>query len=371
MLYIESMFVPRLSSRVKRFRQIKPYTWNFACSICGDQSKGRQKYRAYVYPMKGFLGYKCHHCGASMSFGNFLKMEHPDLYKEFVLERYKEASSSHIPHTNPKEVMDISKVSNNEGTFFDGLERCSELSPDHSAVKFLNDRQIPKQFWDDLWYCEYIKEFSNSVAPGTFKKVSYDHPRVVIPYKNQKGEVVAFTARALGNEEPKYLMVKLDEHAERIYGIDRLDYGKTIYVTEGAIDSMFLPNAIAISGASYNTPFLQELMDQGHRFVIVPDNEPRNREVCANIKNAIKLNYNISLLPGTIKQKDINDMIKAGYPPNVIVDTIEENVAHGLTAMMKYNAWTKVSTKRTMNEENKTKNANSYRELNSLLSGGS
>jgi hypothetical protein len=134
---------------------------------------------------------------------------------------------------------------------------------------------------------------------------------------------------------------------------------------------MFLPNAIAISGASYNTPFLQELMDQGHRFVIVPDNEPRNREVCANIKNAIKLNYNISLLPGTIKQKDINDMIKAGYPPNVIVDTIEENVTHGLTAMMKYSAWTKVSTKRTMNEENKTKNANPYRELNSLLSRGS
>lgn len=371
MLYIESMFVPRLSSRVKRFRQIKPYTWNFACSICGDQSKGKQKYRAYVYPMKGFLGYKCHHCGASMSFGNFLKMEYPDLYKEFVLERYKEASSPHIPHTNINEVMDISKVSSNEGTFFDGLERCSELSPDHSAVKFLIDRQIPKQFWDDLWYCEYIKEFSNSVAPGTFKKVSYDHPRVVIPYKNQQGDVVAFAARALGNEEPKYLMVKLDEPAERIYGIDRLDYRKTIYVTEGAIDSMFLPNAIAISGASYNTPFLQELMNQGHRFVIVPDNEPRNREVCANIKNAIKLNYNISLLPGTIKQKDINDMIKAGYPPNVIVDTIEENVAHGLAAMMKYSVWTKVSTKRTKNEENKTKNANPYRELNSLLSRGS
>ena len=371
MLYIESMFVPRLSSRVKRFRQVKPYTWNFACSICGDQSKGKQKYRAYVFPMKGFLGYKCHHCGASMSFGNYLKMEHPDLYKEFVVERYKESTSSRVPHSDIKEVMEINKVSSNEGSFYDGLERCSELSPDHSAVRFLISRQIPKQFWDDLWYCEFIKEFANSVAPGTFKKESYDHPRVIIPYKNKEGEVVAFTARALGTEEPKYLMVKLDEDAERIYGIERLDYGKTIYVTEGAIDSMFLPNAIAISGASYNTPFLQELSNKGHRFVIVPDNEPRNREVCANIKTAIKFNYNISLLPSTIKQKDINDMIKAGMTPVEVLSLIEANVTYGLAAMMRYNIWTKVNDKRITNEENKTKNANPYRELNSLLSRGS
>jgi hypothetical protein len=267
--------------------------------------------------------------------------------------------------------MEINKVSSNEGSFYDGLERCSELSPDHSAVKFLINRQIPKQFWDDLWYCEFIKEFANSVVPGTFKKESYDHPRVIIPYKNKEGEVVAFTARALGTEEPKYLMVKLDEDAERIYGIERLDYGKTIYVTEGAIDSMFLPNAIAISGASYNTPFLQDLSDKGHRFVIVPDNEPRNREVCANIKTAIKYNYNISLLPSTIKQKDINDMIKAGMTPVEVLRLIEANVTYGLAAMMKYNTWTKVNNKRIMNEENKTKNANPYRELNNLLSRGS
>lgn len=368
MLYIETMFVPRLSSRVKRFKQVKPYVWNFSCPLCGDISKGKQKARGYVYPMKGFMGYKCHHCGVSISFGNLLKQEFPDIYKEFVLERYKNSNDSNHQHTDITEVIPVNKVHSKEESFFDDLEQCSLLSSNHSAIKFLRDRQIPEQFWDDIYYCEFIKDFANKNVPDTFKSTAYDHARIVIPYFNARKDVIGFTARAIGNQEPKYLYIKMDEQAERIYGLERVDLSKTIYVTEGPIDSMFLPNAVAVSGASYSSPFLTQ---HKRNIVIVPDNEPRNREVCANIKSAITAGYNVSLLPATVKEKDINDMVKAGRSPEDLVALIDANVVQGLAATLKYTYWTMTKRKQgPLNGKTKeTADANSYRELNRLLSG--
>ena len=39
--------------------------------------------------MKSGLVYKCHNCGVGRSFGNFLKEQAPELYDEYVMERYK------------------------------------------------------------------------------------------------------------------------------------------------------------------------------------------------------------------------------------------------------------------------------------------
>ena len=89
MLYIDSRYAVMLGPRVKNFKQKKDYLWNLSCSICGDVSKGRQKARGYIYkvPGQGTLNYKCHHCGASMSLGSFLKQTQPDLFKQYVFDR--------------------------------------------------------------------------------------------------------------------------------------------------------------------------------------------------------------------------------------------------------------------------------------------
>ena len=65
-----------------------------------------------------------------------------------------------------------------------------------------------------------------------------DHPRLLIPFRNEKGEIFAYQGRAFGNEQPKYITIKLDEDADKIYGLDRVDKDKEIYVVEGPIDSM-------------------------------------------------------------------------------------------------------------------------------------
>ena len=41
----------------------------------------------------------------------------------------------------------------------------------------------------------------------------------------------------------------IDEDAPKIYGLDTVDKGATVYITEGPFDSTFLCNSIAMCGA--------------------------------------------------------------------------------------------------------------------------
>ena len=343
MLYIDDKFARMLSSRVKNFRNLKQYTYNFSCDVCGDMGKGRQRTRGYVYRAgnSDYLNYKCHHCAASMTVGSYLKKMHPDLYKEYSFERYTATNKKHVPHK--KLQLDVvPAVFANTETLFDshleGLKNCANLSEDHPVAKYLRKRMIPKDKWDLLYFTRGFKKYTNSVIPNKFKDEEDDHPRLVIPYFNNHGKMFAFVGRAFGKEEPKYYTIKLTEE-DRVFGLDRIDASKKIYATEGPIDSLFLPNAIAVSGSSFDNPTLQSLKS---RLVIVHDNEPRSREITKIIKKNIQLGYSICLFPHSVKEKDINEMIQAGYTQEEIVDTIDENTYHGIEALMRFTHWSLV-----------------------------
>ena len=337
MLYQESTFVTRISPYVLNFTQKKPYLWGLSCPICGDVSKGRQKVRGYIYRpgSSDHLNYKCHHCGASMSFGSFLKTKFPELYKEFVFSRYELTSKARVPHKNFSAMVKTESFPLVDSAV-DKLRKCEGLGDDHPVAKYLLKRMIPKEQWKHIYYTLDFMKYTNGLLPNKFKKLENDHPRLVLPYFTEHGKMFAYVARAFGNEEPKYYTIKLDEDKERIYGLDRLDYSKKIYAVEGPVDSLLLPNAIAVSGSSFDTPTMQALKSV---VTIVGDNEPRSREIVKILKKNIELGYNVCMLPHTVKEKDINDLIVSGMSSKEIVDLIEANTYHGIKATLKFAEW--------------------------------
>ena len=150
---------------------------------------------------------------------------------------------------------------------------------------------------------------TNSVTPKFVEPIVDEHPRMIIPYFTSAGKCFAFQARAYGKEEPKYYTIKVDETEEKIYGLDRIDFGRRVYVVEGPIDSLFLPNAIAVSGSSFDTPTIRRLLANA---TIVMDNEPRNKEIVKQLEKYIELGYSVCMFPDTVTQKDINEMILHG-----------------------------------------------------------
>ena len=87
--HIDSKYIGIISPRLEKFKRVKANLYNFRCPICGDSQKHKNKARGYFYSIKNNTNYKCHNCGASLSFANFLKQSDPTLYKKFVMEKFK------------------------------------------------------------------------------------------------------------------------------------------------------------------------------------------------------------------------------------------------------------------------------------------
>ena len=93
MNFIDVKYINLISSRLIKFKRVKANLYNFRCPICGDSQKNKNKTRGYLYSMKADVNYKCHNCGISMTFSNFLKKVDPVIHKQYVFERFKNGST--------------------------------------------------------------------------------------------------------------------------------------------------------------------------------------------------------------------------------------------------------------------------------------
>lgn len=338
MIYNDLKFVNLVSHRLRNFKQKDTHYWNCSCPLCGDSKKDLRKARGYILESKNKLLYKCFNCGVSMSFGSLLKRIDSNLYNEYALENYKDSTSIKTPHApaplfkkEPEQEILVDAA-------LDAVQRCDKLPITHQAVKYLISRKIPKDKWNLFYHTDTFKKYTNKLLPGKFEPVKFEHARLIIPFFTNAGKMFAYQARAYGDEEPKYFTIKLDENEEKIYGQDRVDYSKTIYVVEGPIDSLFLDNALAVSGSSFDTPTIKSLASNA---VLVMDNEPRNKQIVKQFGEYIDSGYTVCIWPDNIQQKDINEMLLAGMTKAQIMETINTNTYQGLSAKLQFNQWRK------------------------------
>jgi len=207
------------------------------------------------------------------------------------------------------------------------------------ARDYLNHRHIPKDKWDELYYVENSQSLS-SLDYKYRDRVFGNDPRLVLPFYSRQGKLVGVSGRALNSNKLRYLTLKFDDQESLIYGLRTVDYNKRVYVTEGPIDSLFLPNAIAVGGSDFSK--LKSIVPT-EEAVVVFDNEPRNGELVKKMVQIIDDGFTICLWPKSIAQKDINDMILNGLSAKIVEQTINENKFSGLSAKMALSDWSKVS----------------------------
>jgi hypothetical protein len=216
------------------------------------------------------------------------------------------------------------------------LPTIAELNTEHPAKVYLQDRKIPDKFLNQLYYCENFKKWTNE-QKYTFESIDQDEPRIIIPLINNR-EIIGFQGRSLNkNSKIKYITIILDENQPKIYGLDNVDWNKTVYITEGPIDSMFIDNAIAMVGADIDKMFL--ISNFNVDFVIVYDNEKRNKQIVERMEKAIDLKLSIVIWPSNVNEKDINDMVLSGLDVNSM---LKSNRYSGLEAKAKLISWKRV-----------------------------
>ena len=321
---IDSKYIGLVSSRLQKFKRVKSDLYTFRCPICGDSQKNKNKTRGYIYPVKNNTNFKCHNCGASLSFNNFLKQLDPTLHKQYTLEKFKEG------HTGKNFVVEEPKFEFKKPTFKKRLDlpKASEIP---IAKRYLEKRLLNP---DKFYFANKFQEWTNTQKP-TFSRIVRDESRIVIPLYTREGELFGFQGRSLGPSNVKYITVILDESIPKVYGLDEVSTDETIYVTEGPFDSTFVENAIAMCGSD----ILLDSLNLGNDIVYVLDNEPRNKEICNRISKLIDGGKKVVIWPKAVQQKDINDMVLAGLS---VMNVLKSNTYRALEAKIKFNEWKKV-----------------------------
>jgi predicted RNA-binding Zn-ribbon protein involved in translation (DUF1610 family) len=330
--FIDSKYIGLVSSRLQKFKRVKADLYNFRCPICGDSQKNKNKTRGYLYPVKNNTNFKCHNCGASMSFNNFLKELDSVLHKQYTMEKFKEG------HTGKNFVVEEPNFNFQKPDFFKKRENSKNVKkldlPRASEVKiareYLEKRRLdPEKFY----FAHKFKEWTNT-QKVTFDTIGRDESRIIIPMYDTESNLIGFQGRALGPNPVKYITVMLSDDAPKVYGLEKINPSKLVYIIEGPFDSMFVDNSIAMCGSDF-------VLDRLHypNCAFVFDNEPRNKEIVNRISKTIDRGDKVIIWPTSIEKKDINDMVLAGLN---VMNVLESNIYSGLEAKIKFNNWKKV-----------------------------
>jgi len=339
MNYIDTKYISLIGPRLRNFTKKSDFLWNFSCPYCGDSTKNRKKARGFVYRTKNDLFYKCHNCAFGTTLSKLIEHVDAGLFKEYSLERYKEGQTSNgrggkgSGQSVPKPDFDFTAPKFKKKVSFAGLKSFAYMNEKHPAKNIFLQRKLPEESWNDIYYCPNFFEFTNRFIPNKFPSLVGDHPRMIIPFRKTNGEIFAYQGRAFGDEPQKYITIILDENHPKIFGLNRVDTSNDILVVEGPLDSLFLDNCIAVAQSDLRVP------DYKDKAILVPDNEPRNKEVCKQIKRCIDDGYRVCLWPSSIKEKDVNDMILGGMTFLEITECIHSNTHHGLEALTVFNSW--------------------------------
>ena len=328
--HVDAKFIGLVSSRLEKFKRVKPDLYNFRCPICGDSKKNKSKTRGYLYGVKANVNYKCHNCGASMSLNNFLKQIDPVVHKQYAFEKFKDG------HTGRNFVADEPKFTFEVPTFVQkiALPLSSEV---RSAKRYLEARRLdPTKFYYAEKFKEFVNEYKRGCGTGdgpVFQSVQKDEERIIIPLYYKK-KLVGVQGRSLVPSPVKYITTLFYDDAPKIYGLDNIRRDAPVFITEGPFDSTFIRNSIAMCGAD------ADVSRWGISNPIwIYDNEPRSPEITRRIQSAIEAQQTVVIWPNNILEKDINDMVLAGHD---VQSVVESNVYSGLKAKLQFNTWKRI-----------------------------
>lgn len=311
----------------------KGNNWNFRCVVCGDSRKNPNKKRGWILTDKN--QYYCHNCGYSSTFPYFLKKFYYSIYLEYLKDNLKNKKKYHVKKP---------KIIHHKKNIFpiQNYKSVLQLNKNHKCYKYIKERKIPFKYFKLLYYCENFKKEINKIYPEKFKNYPEFDERLIIPFFDKQNNISYIQGRTLNNDFLRYITINFISDTPKIFGLDRIELNKLIYVVEGPIDSLFLDNAIAMAAASININDLLSISNKSN-FIFIFDLENRNKEICQQIEKIINMNFKICLFPESLKKygKDINEFIINGLTMKKIYNIIQKNTFLGLQAKIRFKLWKK------------------------------
>jgi len=346
MLWIERKYLLLLSNKLRNFKEKGASIFNFSCPFCGDSQKNKIRARGYLYVKDAKFKYKCHNCGITCNFNFFLEKIDSILHNEYKLEVFKELGQKRRFVAKEPEIKETYNLEQSTKL----LNSLGDLPANHPAVTYVESRQIPKKRWKDLYYVDNFKKYitnTYNLDPRRIERLVEDDPRLVMFLTDLQGNITHVNGRSIyPTNYQRYVKLKVvsQQIDRKVFGLSYVSFSKPLYVLEGEIDSMFLPNSVASGDSSLghlaNSLKLSQMDDID--VILVYDNEPRNKDIMRQLKESIEVGHKVVIWPIGWKGKDINEMVKDyGKSIQQIQDIIKLNTFKGLEAMLMFSDWSK------------------------------
>lgn len=350
MLHIDLKYAHLISCHFEKFVRKNDYLFNVRCPLCGDSQTKKTKMRGYIYRDKQRLCYKCWNCQASIWLGALIQHVAPHLYKEYLLETFKEnnptAQRMHRVLKEPGFVAtstETMRFGTIDPVIYQYAEKVSDLPDAHYCKQYVKNRQIPEKYWSKLYFAEHYDKFLAEIAPEHGKTIK-DEPRLCIMVYDRFSAVCGCSGRALGDSPLRYITIRTSQDDTKlVYGLERVDQSKPVQIVEGPLDSLFLDNTVASCDSNL---ILTAARLSAAQIVLIYDNERRSPEIIRQMERAIKLGHKVVVWPSWLAPKDVNVMVLAGYSPSAIQDIIHRNTFSGLAALTHLTYWKKTKVVR-------------------------
>lgn len=337
--WIDLKYLNLISHRLDKFSWVRQNrVARTRCPICGDSYTDKTKARGYFLVSPDITVYYCQNCNANLPISKFLEYHFPTEYTEYRLEVFKETMGSRPEPSEP----DLSFF-NQTPKFVEkdflakNSLKVSSLPDSHLVNQYLRSRKIK---FEDLWYTDNFKSLVQQFE-DSYERLP-EEPRLIIPFRDYDGSITGFQGRALlKTSRMRYITIKKDTETDIVFGLDRVDFTKNVFVLEGALDSTFIPNSIAVNGSSLQR--LETMFDKSQlkQCIFMFDNEPRNRQIVHNMKVLLESGHRV-VVWNRETEKDINNILLSGVSMKELVGIIRESVCSGISGILKLNHWKRV-----------------------------
>ena len=328
-------YIERLDTTIDKFRKVRDGLYQGRCPICGDSAFDLFKKRFYIILNSddGLYSCYCHNCGYSSSLKNFLKTVDNELYRSYVTETFKK-KDEFMP--KKKENKDFKVKSFKVNKIPDGLVQISKLPDDHEGKMYLLNRNVPAKMLKYVFWCDNYPELIHNFIGEKYDKSYLIKSGIVFVLRDFDGNVTGFQIRDIHSEDKNNRFSTCAFTDEHGYFYCKLDKSKPIFVVEGCIDSLFLPNCIAALTSTIWKVSLPEC-----DCIYFNDQEPRNSEVSKQVGKCVRKGLKTVMLPPEYFDKDVNDLVNDGVPVEELPELFKNNAYQGLMAEMRYATWKK------------------------------
>lgn len=247
---------------------------NFCAPCCGDSHKNKHAKRGNLYFDK--LLYVCFNCGHKTTFDKLCKNFNEQLDPEKKLEMIEHLNSVMTYSDYEGDFVDaklenLISLQELERVFSQDLTPISDFKPiqiNGGVYKYLCGRGIPPEFHKNIYQAKYWKNED-------------EHEWIIVMLNRRDDKVLGMQIRNLKegkkrmfkiyNYENLYEWVNIGKDAVEqdmselviynklsyYFNILNVDFGSTITVFEGYLDSLFFPNSIGLVGVNTDYRFLE------------------------------------------------------------------------------------------------------------------